>query len=306
MGYSSNKKFSTATDMIGVIIDGCGNTHEDKYYVNGAYIDLCGLSVKDYMNNPCCGNNGGNSNSGSNNGKVKNIIKVESYELDGKIYYQATATYPVTSILKIRVGNSDTETITELDLFPGEIKSNPEIGDSLHIKDISVDVTEDDNFQYTPTNGNEDNGTESPEEMTYTIYVATLHIDEIKTLNDESIKQLESFLMNGGSTVDLKYIISGTDVEINGMEMDEFYEFCEKNQHAFVLILPKKIYDSNSYTLINYGGSNVTSNFVKESDYLIDSEEYVCIIEKAKGDIMPYVPLYKEDLVYEYKLTIKK
>jgi hypothetical protein len=40
--------------------------------------------------------------------------------------------------------------------------------------------------------------------------------------------------------------------------------------------------------------------------YTIDGKEFVCVIEQAKDDIMPYVPLYNEDLIYEYKLTMKK
>lgn len=306
MGYSSNKKFSAASDMIGVIIDGCGNTYEDKYYVNGTYVDLCGLSIKDYMNNPCCGNCGGGSSSGDElpNGKRKNTIKIEVFEKDGYIYYRAVATYPVTSVLKIRVVSADNNGITELDIYPGETTSAPEKGETLEITDVSVDVTEDDNFQYTPTNGNEDNENETPEEVTYNIYVATLHLNDIENITTEFIEKLQSFVMDVGTTVDMTFIIPGTDINYYDMESEDFVDFCENNQYGFIITIPKFIYDNGGYTIYNYGGSDMTHKFVLDSTHKLNTVEYVCLVEKALDDIMPYVPLYKEDIKYEYKLTL--
>ena len=301
MGYSSNKKFSATSDMIGVVIDGCGNTYEDKYYVNGAYIDLCGLPVEEYMNNPCCGNCGGDSDSDLPDGKKKNVIKVEAYEQDGYIYYRAIATYPVASVLKIRVVSSGDGNVTELDIFPGDTESKPEIGDTINIATVSINVTEDDYFQYIPTNGNE-----TPDEVTHIIYTATLHIDDIKNLTGDSIENLQPLTMETGTTVDINFTIPGTDVNYYDIETDEFEEFCKNNQYGFVLAIPKKIYDNKSYNIINYGGSDVSYKFVLDSAHETSLGEYVCLVEKATDDIMPYVPFYKEDINYEYKLTLTK
>lgn len=304
MGYSSNKRFSPLTDSIRLVIDGCGNTYEDKYYVNGTYIDFCGLSVEDYMKNPCCG--GGGSGSGSENTKPKNNIKVISYEAEGYVYYQAIATYPVTSNIKIRVSNSETDTVTELDIYAGETESDPERGESLKIKDVTVDVKEDDDFMYTPTIGDNEGDDPETEDIMHYIYVATLHLDELKALDVETIKTLQSFTMNEGTTVDIKYIIPPTDVDCGDMEIEEFEKFCIDNQYAFALIFPKKIYDNNAYIISNYGGVDIKKNFVLDSTYVIDSEDYVCLVEKATDDMMPFVPLYQEELIYEYKLTLNK
>ena len=52
MGYGGkNFNFFGYTDENGVVFDGCGNTSEDKHYYNGMYIDLCGMSVEEYMKN---------------------------------------------------------------------------------------------------------------------------------------------------------------------------------------------------------------------------------------------------------------
>ena len=37
---------------------------------------------------------------------------------------------------------------------------------------------------------------------------------------------------------------------------------------------------------------------------MVNDEEYVYLRESSTDDIMPYVPLYNEDIVYEYKLTL--
>jgi hypothetical protein len=300
MGYSNNRNVLPLTDKNNFYTDGCGRNYESKYYVNGAYIDLCGLTPEEYMNNPCCG---GNSNPGSNSGKAKNNIQIISYEENGVIYYQAVADYPVTSTIKIRVVNDNTESITELDIYAGNLQSEPEVAESITIKDASIDIDEDDVFEYVP---NIKDDSDVPEDTKYNVYVDTLHLNEVKSLTIDKIKLLPLYSIEDGTTIDMKFTIPATDVNINDMEDDEYNQFCEDNQYAFVIILPKKTYENKNYSIFNYGGVNIMDNFQYESSYTIDNENYVCIVEKAKEDIMPYIPRYNEDLIYEYKLTIKK
>ena len=302
MGYASDKKFSTHTDNIKLIIDGCGNSHEDKYYVNGMYIDLCGLPIKEYMNNPCCGgNSGGGGNNPDVNTKYKNNIIVTSYEEDGYIYYKAVADYPVSSNIKVSVLNAETGSVTELEIYVGETESEKEMGESLEIEDVTLNLEEDDDFQYIPLVSGEE---PEPEDNNYVIYVSTLHVDEINNLSPETISSLQSFSIEKGNTVKLQYIIPATDINYNEFEEKEFFEFCEKNQYGLVLILPKELYDSSSYSIYNYGGTDVKNNFKLDKNYIVNEKEFVCLIEKATDDIFPYIPLFEEDLMYEYKLTL--
>ena len=87
---------------------------------------------------------------------------------------------------------------------------------------------------------------------------------------------------------------------------EELNKYCEENQYSFILILPKNMYNDKMYTLYNYGGIDVTNKFTFNSSMTIDSNEYICLVEKATDDVSPYVPIYGEDLSYEYKLTVKK
>lgn len=293
MGYSSIKNFSPLTDTIGLSIDGCGNTYEKKYYVNGTYIDLCGLTIEEYMNNPCCGSSG---NGGSDNdSKPINEIFVKTFtNEEGLIYYQAFAKFAVTSNIKVKVYTDD-DVFTELDLYAGDTESKPEAGESLEIFSISLTTEEDDDFKYIPV---------TKENTT----MHTIYISAIKLANIEgTIEDFTKIEMQQGTTSDITFIIPGTTINYNEMEnIEEFEKFCLENQYCLALCLPKRIYDKKNYSISNYGGSDVTNNFIFDENIIIDDIEYTFLIEKAVEDIMPFVPLYNEDIIYEYKLTLNK
>lgn len=298
MGYSNNTHSLPLDILSNLYTDGCGKTYNDKYYVNGAYIDLCGLSIEDYMRNPyCC------EGSGSENSKPKNNIMVISFQENGVIYYQAIAKYPVTSNIKINVSNNDTNVITMLDLYVGETHSTPEIGDSLLIKDAVLDIEKDDNYQYT-TSINNDPG--ESEDMTYNVYTKALPLSEVSILTTELIKNFPMEAMSAGASMNMKFTIPASNVDTGDMEEEELNEYCQKNQYSLIIVLPKNIYHNEMYTIFNYGGNNVSNKFTYQQSYVIDDIEYVCLIEKGTDDITPFVPIFGEDLLYEYKLTINK
>jgi len=295
MGYSSNQRFSPLTDNINLVIDGCGNTYEEKYYVNGAYIDLCGLPIEEYMKSPCCG---GSGDSGGD-GKTVNKITVISYQDEkGTIFYKAVAKFPVTSNIKIEV-MSGAGIITELDIYAGNLESEPEIGETLEITGAKADVVEDENFQYVTITGEE----KKPHEVYYT---AMLRV-QLENLTSDSIKTFNVITMSDDTTSDLRFVIPGTDINYNEMtDMAEFDKFCIENEHCLVLVLPKITYDDKAYIISNYGGSDITNKFSFVAYAVIDGVDYVILSEKADDDIMPFVPLYNEELVYNYKLTFDK
>jgi hypothetical protein len=89
-------------------------------------------------------------------------------------------------------------------------------------------------------------------------------------------------------------------------DMSEFEAFCVENQHCLGIFLPKSLYENKSYMISNYGGADATGNFGFEKYTSVDGVDYAYIAEKATNDIAPFVPLYNEELVYEYKLTLNK
>ena len=296
MGYSSKKNFSPLTDSIGLVIDGCGNSYEKKYYVNGAYIDLCGLSVEDYMMNPCCcGSNSGNVTPSKTQNKITVVSVVD--EETGVIYYQATSNYPVTSNLKISV-KSNTGVITELNIYVGETQSAKEVGESVDIMTVTLDVTEDDSYKYVPAI--------EGSIMEYMIYAGAPTKEFLNNITSAAVKEFANVSMTSNSTIDISFIIPGTDVNYNAMSDADFEEFCENNQHAFVIVMPVEIYDNGLYTVTNYGGDDMKEKFVKEGNVTIDNVKYVVVAEYGVEDIMPYVPLYQKDNEFIYKFSLIK
>lgn len=293
MGYSNNTHSFPLTNKVNLYSDGCGSTYEDKYYVNGAYIDLCGLPIEEYMKNPfCCGNNSGSSDEPV---KPVNEIIVKVFEDENNIiYYQAFARFAVTSNLKIHV-SSTTEVVTELDLYVGDTSSQPEIGETFDFLVATVNIQEDETYRYIMAS--EDT------KITYDIYTKAVLANTIQEFTNDFTKTL----MEVGTTNNISFLIPGTDFNYNEItDMGEFDEFCLANIHSLALYIPKSVYDKQAYTISNYGGTDITEKFVFKNEKEIDGMKYVGLAEEATTDIMPFVPLYKEDIIYEYKLTLTK
>lgn len=293
MGYNNNRT-SPYQDYYS---DGCGSTSSEKYYVNGTFIDLCGLSVEEYMKNNCCNCCGGNNNNNQEGVKPKNNIVVKSFEDENNtIFYQAFSKFPVTSNLKISV-YSTSGNITELDLYVGDTQSLPEIGESMEYDKVVMNLTEDENYEYVlvPETKAED----------VVVYTAT----PLASNGDNFSETYTSIVIKMGETSDIQYIIPATDVNYDNFEEDEDYlKFCKENEYCFVLCLPKTIYDNNQYSIVNYSGLDVSGkfNFVKE--FTTNNISYVLLKECAltEDEIFEYVPLYQEEHIFEYKLTLNK
>lgn len=300
MGYSSNKKFSPLTDSIGLPIDGCGMTYEDKYYVNGTYIDLCGLSVEDYMKNPCCGG-GSSSSTPEEPTKPVNEIVVKVFESEtGEIYYQAFANYAVTSNLKISVKAPD-NSVVELVINVGEAQSSAKMGTSANISTVSLDVVEDEQYKYKPVT--------EMSSSNYITYYATLKVSEVNSLNSTKVAEFTKELVEVDTDVEIVYVIPQTDIDYNQFENEaDFEAFCDENEYCFAMVLPKAVYDNKKYSVTNYSGADINDKFAYHKTYTIDNADFVCLIDRAKTseDRYSYIPVPGEDIDYIYKLTISK
>lgn len=290
MGYNYNR----TSPFHKYYSDGCGSISDEKYYVNGTFVDLCGLSVEEYMKNPCCCNGSGNNEEGV---KPKNSITVKVFEDEnGVIYYQAFSKFPVTTNLKIKV-YSTTESYTELDLYVGDTQSQPEVGETLEYISVVLDFNEDENYDYVLT---VDNMIEE-----HVIYVATPLDNNLMDFSDD----FTSFTTKMGATSDIHFIIPATDLKTEDFEEEEdFLKFCKENLYCFVLCLPKTIYDEKQYMISNYGGADVTDNFKFVKEFITNDISYVLLKEGAtnEDEIYEYVPLYNKEQDFVYKLTLNK
>jgi hypothetical protein len=257
------------------------------------FIDFCGMSIKDYIKNAneckckCC-----SGSTGDDSGKKVNNILVKTFITNDIVYYQAFADYEVTSDIQITV-LSMTNLEFILKLNKGDKQSERVNGDTLDLLKVNISSYEDEVYKYSVMT----------EEMkkNHDIYVDTILFSNIGDFSDKSKK----ISVENGSVTDIRYIIPPTDINYNEMEdIDEFEKFCKENQYCFTLCIPKKIYDDKAYKIENYGGIDVTHKFKLHRTISFNNVEYVYLNESATNDIMPYVPQYGEELVYEYKLEL--
>lgn len=295
MGYSDNILSPSSKGLYDFYSDGCGDTNDKKYYDNGVFIDFCGMSIKDYIENAneckceceCC-----SGSTGDDSSKKLNNILVKAFETNGVIYYQAFADYEVKSDIQITVQSMNNLEFI-LHLNNGSKQSEKVEGDTINLLKVNINSYEDDIYKYNVIT----------EEMknSYDIYVDMILYSKIGDFSD-NVKKIS---IDDDSITNIKYVIPSTDINYNDMEdMNEFYKFCKNNQYCFTLCIPKRIYDDNSYKITNYGGIDVTNKFTLYRTITFSNIEYAYLNESATNDIMPYVPQYGEELVYEYKLEL--
>lgn len=152
-------------------------------------------------------------------------------------------------------------------------------------------------FIYGDEGGAEDDGIEY-------VYTGTVLKSLLHNLNMGVVSKFDKIPSDTIDTVNTTFVIPGTDVNYNDMPDDEFMTFCEEHQHTFVIVMPKYIYEANKYTITNYSGDDVKSKFEPEGKIVYKNQEYVILAEYGKEDIMAYVPVYKEDIAFIYKLTL--
>jgi hypothetical protein len=158
---------------------------------------------------------------------------------------------------------------------------------------VTLSVYEDDTYQYVSVI----EGSKS----SYDIYNKAILLTDIGSFSDD----FNMTTMDTDSTIDINFTIPAGSINYNEFETEEeFMQYCNEHQYCLSLYIPKEFYDKNKYMISNYGGSDVTKNFIFNNYLTISDIEYACIVEKAKDDIMPFVQLYNEELVYEYKLTL--
>lgn len=293
MGYSNNITNTPFNISDNFYTDGCGNNYQKKYYVNGSYIDLCGLPIKEYMKNPyCCGNNEGDTPEYE---KLTNIITIITSEDNGYKLYQAEAKYAVSSLLKVVILFADGFQ-TELEITNGEVKSRKERGSvDSEIISISTNIDSDSDFIYVLDSMITDEY--------YNIYYGSYPLSQIDTIDFDTCKNIQT---NGNETISLEYVIPESSINYSDIDdIQKLNELWDSIQYCFLLLLPEEVFKQGNYSINNYE-HDITTNFSLFKNINIGSDRYVLLIEKStKENLSSFVPLIGESLNYNYKLILK-
>lgn len=269
----------------GILLDSCGLA--ERSYDFGTYIDLCGMSPKDYMSTTpypavCCkGGGGGGEESGETT--TKNTITFY-FEKDGDIYTLAAnlekkldsdldVTVEVNKaevsfrIPKNTVGKFITEnTYTELPL----------------IVDNATFETDSETYEFEPEY-------EDVKVNEYKMYFGFQRV-KYASYEPETLKAMDTFTFTEEEPT---YTVPENSIPW-AAEYDEAYEewmegegepdfdpegyieIDEEYEGIFVLAIPKDLYDSTSYSIVDVLGIEFQFDLVSE-DVTIDGEKYAVI-----------------------------
>jgi hypothetical protein len=288
MGYSENIK-NTPLHVNNNYTDGCGMDITEKYYYNGAYIDLCGLPIKEYMKNPfCCNSESGDT---PEYGKTVNKIRLHQTNDGTHFWYQAESQYDVTNEIKITISFED-KSFTVLEITNGTRYSTRETG-SENIIDFQITPNEDDNFIYEIT---------EQTDMIYDIYFKSLPLKDVENID---FNILDSIQTTTNSTNEIKFIIPKYEGDYSNLETEEMFKLWEDIQNCFVLYIPKELYVDKRYVIKNYE-SYITEQFLFNSYATINGKEFVLLVQKSSEDNLgSFVPLMDENITYNYNLILK-
>ena len=103
MANYMNDPRETMVSENGIFLDWCGD--DTRYYYNGSYVDLCGMSPEEYMKRwDCCDDNGGNSDTPKRNPIVLTQTPIinENTGMEA-VEIVATASKPVATDITVNI-----------------------------------------------------------------------------------------------------------------------------------------------------------------------------------------------------------
>lgn len=243
----------------------CSN---EKYYYNGMYTDLCGMSVEDYINAtifPCC--NGNNNDEPGQDEPVvtSKTINVITFTTNSEGYLVAyTDKAPTTTIVVSCMCEGVNTTFTFLpnnnDIVVSEIK--PNVND-IKLSNISIEPSEDEKYKYGDYNIV--NKTNSMEIVSF-IPNVNVNFTELNTISDISLDNLTKYVVDeDGVTLPYSFPMSSEFPEnFDEMTDEEYEEWRLNNSYVPVIFLDKERFDNGKVDV--YVGTNNMSQYFTEID----------------------------------------
>lgn len=300
---SDYKEIIKRSEEKGILLDFCGS--DERYYHNGLYTDLCGMSVEDFINSTLlsCNGNGGNNDNPSTpgeGGKTKNVVSIsfvengDGYELIVNPQYAPAA--DVVMMFEINGGmysalivNGDSNTVYTGFIF-----------DEMPTKVENITFnTNDDAFEY-----------EGKVEIItmYNIYYGTYSYNKVGELSAEYISNEFSttHLSDGETDIMTFEVPTIIDETLADYTMDELNSFRIENGEEFVIVIEKTAYDKKYYAITsNIGGMqiNETELFVLNKTLTINNKEYVVLSNLTPNVNFDSNPecVFPEDALYMKK-----
>lgn len=295
----------------GINLDSCNS--EDRMYYNGVYYDLCGMSVKDYINSTllnCDGisNGGGNgsitpptgggdNNDGNNGGGIitpptgGGDINQPVLLLNAVIF-----SYAENNKLTVMTNKPPQADITVTFNYDNQehVVTIPKNNNSY----ILTDITINDNITNSLDNVTISPSTDSTYKYgSYTIDDLVLpgeHFIYYGMVNTQTYNNIDSSYvvdkLNGeilnNIEKSISFIVPGTDANTDDMS-DEEYEMWEENNAYFkILVIPSELYNIDGTIKFNFlfNGSNAFIGYNNIKTLNINNIEHILLVDNEDSD----------------------
>lgn len=258
----------------GILLDYCGS--DERYYYNGLYTDLCGLSVDDFIKSTLL-----NCNGGGNNDTPGEIIKtlntiIFSINSNGNLIVYPNKT-PKTNIKVTFTCESMSSTIILPANSTSVVNTNyTPVNNELTVTNVSIEPSEDDLYKYG------DYKVEKNEPMkSFTIYYNMVNSLTSDKLTNNDVKKFKNIVATVNEQ-EITYILPAAPEGVEDLPEEEYLEWETNNLYQKSLVVPVEIYESNNNRKFNYllGGVDAFVGFEKIKTITIDNENYSILVDK--------------------------
>ena len=272
--------------------DHCDLNENLKY--SGLYIDLCGMSVKDYIEAGkcqccCCDNNGGENETT----KKSNLLTLTT-NADGFLmaYLNYSPTEPIT-VNCVCEGTNVEFVLNNSGIYTSNVVPTSEM---LVVSNVTFTPNEDEKYKYGEYKVMNNTSSDT---IIYSIdnLLNFSNIDSIKTLTKNDFKS--SILSNNNVVLTFKRDADTEYPEGFDEYTDEEYEsWREKNSYIPLIIVDKNKF-SNGEINIYMGSDKLTDDFSEIENLVIDGITYSILVHRSTSELDQYLT-YKGTNILTY------
>ena len=271
---SEYKKILKRSKESGVLLDYCGS--DERYYHNGLYTDLCGMSVEDFINSTllnCSGDNG--NNTPDDVVKKINTIVFSINSNGNLVIYPSKA--PKSDIKVTFTCESITSTVTLPTNSTSVVNTNYSPNNSeLMVTNVNIEPNEDELYKYG------DYKIEKNEPMkTFTVYYDMVNSLTYNDLSNDDIMLFKNIIITT-SEQEITYTLPAAPEGVEDLPEDEYLDWETNNNYQKSLIVPVEIYETDVNRKFNYllGGVDAFIGFENVKSFTINGENYYMLIDK--------------------------
>lgn len=257
----------------GILLDYCGSN--ERYYYNGLYTDLCGMSVQDYINSTLL--NGDFNNNGDDTITPTKKINTITFTLNSEknlVVYANNAPKTDITISFVCEGNNLNVVIP---FNSGEIVNTnyKPSGETININNVSITPSEDDTYKY-----GDYKIVNNAQPKTYTIYYNMLNTISYGDVSNTDIINFEN-IEASYQEQEIIFMLPPTNENVDDLPEEEYLEWENNNSYYKSIIVPSVLYtdENNKKFELLLGGENAFIGFKNIKQISINNIQYYLLVD---------------------------